>query len=137
MVLLFGMVRVNAVGDDNDDKKPAAAPTKKPSAMPRSNRNRAMVASPAAPPVEAPALPALPTNSDGVAAAAARPPPKTSSIKPAKFEVRWWSHTKPSFCEEKPKSPPLLPPEGVDPRFLDCWDRFHGRCVYLSRTGKQ
>ena len=136
MVLLAGTGRVGAVGDDNDDKKPAAAPTKKPSATPRSNRNRAMVASPAAAPVEAPALPALPTNSDGVASAATRPPPETSSIKPAKFEARWWSHTKPSFCEEKPKSPPLLPPEGVDPRFQDRWDRFSRSLRLLIKDGE-
>ena len=135
LVLLFGVVRADVVGDDEDGKKPAATPTKKPSATPRSNRNRAGSA-PAAAPVEAPAVPALPTNSDGVAAVAARPQPEAASMKPVKFEPKWWSHTKPSFCEEKPDLPPLLPPEGVDPRFQDRWDRFSRYLRLLIKDGE-
>ena len=136
LVLLFGMGRADVVRDDEDDKKPAATPAKVPGTAPRSNRNRAVVAPPAAAPVEAPAVPALPTNSEGVAAAAARPQPETNAMKPVKFETRWWSHTKPSFCEEKPDTPPLLPPEGVDPRFQDRWDRFSRSLRLLIKDGE-
>ena len=112
VLMLAGVVRVDAVGDDNDDKKPAASPSKKPSATPRANQaakgvvNRPVVAPPAAAPVEAPAVPALPTNSDGMAPAAALPPPEAGPSEPAgdremaaMFEALWWSHTKPSFCK--------------------------------------
>ena len=54
------------------------------------------LAPPAAAPVEAPSVPALPTNSDGVAPAAALPLPEINPIEPAgdrgmaaMFEARW------------------------------------------------
>ena len=143
MVTLVGVMRVNALGDDSNEKKPAAAPSKKPIATPRSHRNRAVVAPPAAAPVEAPSVPALPTNSNGVAPAAALPQPETNPIEPAgdrgmaaMFEAYWWSHTRPSFCEEKPKRPPLLPPEGVDPHFRDRWNCFASSLRLLIKDGE-
>ena len=149
VVACLGNVGVTAVSSDDEGRKPAASPTKKPSAVARPKRatkgpgRPSVAAQPAAAPVQAPAVPALPTNSNGVAAAAALPPPEVNPIEPAGdreiaagFQARWWSHNKPSFCEQLSGDLPSLAPTGIDPRFAERWGRFASSLRTVIRDGE-
>ena len=143
LVLVVCVTTVLAV-DSDEEGKPVAPPTKKPAAKSTAKRSgQPGVVPPAAAPVQAPAVPALPTNSDGVAPAAAMPPPEVEPVEhagdravAAGFQAKWWSHSKPSFCEKLSGDLPLLKDGKIDSRFQDRWGRFASSLRTVIRDGE-
>ena len=130
---------------DSDNKgKPAASPTKKLAAKSSSKQSgQPGVAPPVVAPAQAPALPALPTNSNKVAPAAALPPPEVKPVEhvgdraiAAGFQARWWSHSKPSFCEKLSGDLLSLEDGKIDARFQNRWGRFAASLRTVIRDGE-